>query len=506
MSRPPVDIVLQTLERAQVGVALMDPDYRFLYVNERLAAINGRSPEEHLGRDLEEVVPELAPVVRGLYDQAIRTGEPVVSASLAGSTERGAGTWDASYVPVELDGRTGIGVLVVETTERERAVAETRRRLSQHVALADLGRMGLTSPDPEIVCAAATEMLVRELGADLSGVLRVDPATGHLVMAAGTGFPSGATSGVQGQVGDTSGAGYTLARNELIVTDDAETEDRFTFAPSLLAMGVRSSMSVPIPGSSTPFGVLVALSRTPHHFDEGDGSFVQATANILGATAMRAENEAQLARLAAQRGRLMAEALDTGEREQRQVADVLHEDVLQSVLFARLELRNMQADETEKARVMEALDRATHLVRDLVGSLRTPTLLSHAGLHAALEALARRLQNLSGLETELDVGPGCEGVADDLVHGAVRELLTHALTHGRPSRARIAVSAREDGLALLVADDAQDRGPAELEAALGGAAIGLAGLRERVLAHGGSLTIGPGLDGRGAAIALSLPA
>ena len=76
---------------------------------------------------------------------------------------------------------------------------------------------------------------------------------------------------------------------------------------------------------------------------------------------------------------------------------------------------------------------------------------------------------------------------------------------GARRRARIAVSARADGLALLVADDAEDRGPEQLEAAMGGEAIGLAGLRERVLAHGGALTIGPGLDGRGTAIELSLP-
>ena len=52
---------------------------------------------------------------------------------------------------------------------------------------------------------------------------------------------------------------------------------------------------------------------------------------------------------------------------------MLHEDVLQHLLFARLELRNLAGDEAEKARVMTALDSATHLVRELVGTLRPPT-------------------------------------------------------------------------------------------------------------------------------------
>ena len=505
MNTPPAEILLDVLERAEIGLAVMSPDYRFLYINDPLAAMNGLPVADHHGRRIEEVLPELGPSVRELYDRVLGSGDPIVRHNLVGVAGHGPATWDASYVPVQIAGGTGIGVLIVDTTEREKAVAETHRRLSQQAALAELGRLGLGSPDPETVFNAATQTVVRELGADLSGVMRLDPASGHLVLAAGTGFPSGATLRVEGDVGSTSGAGYTLQQNALIVTEDTETEDRYQVSPALLEMGVRSSMSIPIPGRSGPFGVLGALSRRPHCFDEGDGSFLQAAANILGATAVRAEHESQLAGLAAQRGRLVAEALDSGEREQQQVADVLHEDVLQHLLFARLELRNLAGDEAEKGRVMEALDSATQLVRGIVASLRTPT-LSHAGLVAALEALSRELQDQSGLRTELEIGPGCEGVADVLVHGAVRELLSHAVAHGRPTRARVTVSARGTGLALVVADDAEDRGPAELEEAMGGGAVGLAGLRERVLAHGGALTIGPGLDGRGTAIELSLPA
>ncbi len=42
-----------------VGLCLMDTDLRFLRINQWLAAINGISIENHLGRTLRDIVPEL---------------------------------------------------------------------------------------------------------------------------------------------------------------------------------------------------------------------------------------------------------------------------------------------------------------------------------------------------------------------------------------------------------------------------------------------------------------
>ena len=45
---------------APVGLCLLDKDLRYLRINERLAAINGRPISEHLGRTLREVIPDIA--------------------------------------------------------------------------------------------------------------------------------------------------------------------------------------------------------------------------------------------------------------------------------------------------------------------------------------------------------------------------------------------------------------------------------------------------------------
>ena len=54
-------IELETLYRtAPVGLCLVDRDLRYVRINERLAAINGKPPGEHIGRTIREIIPEIA--------------------------------------------------------------------------------------------------------------------------------------------------------------------------------------------------------------------------------------------------------------------------------------------------------------------------------------------------------------------------------------------------------------------------------------------------------------
>lgn len=48
---------------APVGLALLDRDLRFVRINEWLATINGKPVEAHVGRTLEEIIPEIAPQI-----------------------------------------------------------------------------------------------------------------------------------------------------------------------------------------------------------------------------------------------------------------------------------------------------------------------------------------------------------------------------------------------------------------------------------------------------------
>ncbi|MGI5168251.1 sensor histidine kinase [Spirillospora sp. CA-253888] len=122
-------------------------------------------------------------------------------------------------------------------------------------------------------------------------------------------------------------------------------------------------------------------------------------------------------------------------------------------------------------------------------------------LPALLEAVRS-----AGVPVEVAVRGRPGGLAPPVDHAAYRilqESLTNVLRHGGPAvRARVALDYREDGIAVEVTDDGV--GPGErVEGAMEGG-HGLAGMRERAEALGGTLEAGPGE--RGFAVRAWLPA
>jgi signal transduction histidine kinase len=121
---------------------------------------------------------------------------------------------------------------------------------------------------------------------------------------------------------------------------------------------------------------------------------------------------------------------------------------------------------------------AIDALRDMARGIH-PATLKH-GLHSALDALARQ----SALPVDLDVWTDgrLPGPIEVAVFYIVSEALTNAAKHGRASKVTIRVEAADDRLRLGVRDDGV--GGAEF-----GRGSGLLGLRDRVEALGGWITL-----------------
>jgi signal transduction histidine kinase len=87
----------------------------------------------------------------------------------------------------------------------------------------------------------------------------------------------------------------------------------------------------------------------------------------------------------------------------------------------------------------------------------------------------------------------------------VRELLGNVVKHAGAARATVRVVDGPETVAVQVTDDGRGMDADAFEAALGRGNIGLASARERIAAVGGTIRVGPGLNGRGAGVTIQLP-
>jgi PAS domain S-box-containing protein len=134
------------VQSAPVGVAFLDRELRFVKINEALARLNGVAVEDHIGRTVADVLPDVADVVVPMFRRVLETGEPVLDWELSGETPAAPGqqrSWHETVYPVtNASGEvTGVGAIVVEVTERKLAdqalrEAQTRRGVIAHLATA----------------------------------------------------------------------------------------------------------------------------------------------------------------------------------------------------------------------------------------------------------------------------------------------------------------------------------------------------------------------------------
>ncbi|KAA9008028.1 chemotaxis protein CheB [Histidinibacterium aquaticum] len=126
-----------------IGLCLMDREFRFLRVNEKLAAINGVPADEHVGRTFHDLLPELADELVKPYAQVFETGVPIIGQEFTGRTQvetDGERHWIADLYPVRSGGEVfAVGGCIRDVTEQARMLQRiTRQNEHQKLLLGEL--------------------------------------------------------------------------------------------------------------------------------------------------------------------------------------------------------------------------------------------------------------------------------------------------------------------------------------------------------------------------------
>jgi len=138
MDTPPAQRLAQlqaVYDGAPVGLAFLDRDLRYVNLNRRLAAMNGHTMEEHLGRTVAEMIPEIFPLVEPDVLRALN-GESVSGVELTkpASGPNAGQSILQSYEPARDEGGeiVGVSVALVDITPIKRA-EQARRESETHL-------------------------------------------------------------------------------------------------------------------------------------------------------------------------------------------------------------------------------------------------------------------------------------------------------------------------------------------------------------------------------------
>ena len=196
------------------------------------------------------------------------------------------------------------------------------------------------------------------------------------------------------------------------------------------------------------------------------------------------------------------------EEERGHLARELHDELGALLTAAKLDVARLKSRLADN--LPEASERLAHLTstlntgialkRRIVEDLR-PSSLSHLGLVASLEILAREFEERSGLAITTDLETvELAGSAQLTVYRLVQESLTNIAKYANATQVEISLH----NFDKFITVDVKDNGKGFKLQNIGPGSHGLAGMRHRVEATGGKLTV-TSAENRGTQVGAVLP-
>ena len=208
---------------------------------------------------------------------------------------------------------------------------------------------------------------------------------------------------------------------------------------------------------------------------------------------VRADLEAEVALRTAELTDLSRYLLNAREDERNRLARNLHDDLGALLTSAKLDAARIKARLTKTA--PDELELLSHLVaslnacvamgRNIIENLR-PSALSNLGLVSTLEILTREFTENTGVPVQCQLSPvALSPNAELMLYRVVQEALTNISKYANATLVWVSLGSQNGQVSLAVRDNGQGFNTITKV----GTAYGLLGMRFRVEAEGGHLTV-----------------
>ena len=289
---------------------------------------------------------------------------------------------------------------------------------------------------------------------------------------------------------------YVQRTREPLVVGDATRDDRFARDPYFADVDACSLLAVPVLSRNSLRALLVLENRLIRGAFSGER--LDGVKLIAGQLAVSLDNAQVYAELATSRARIAATADETRRRIERNLHDGAQQRLVQTIFTLRLAQQSLDDGNEDVAdlvgQALESTQRTSDELRELARGIH-PAVLTEGGLAPALKTIAGRsaIPVALDLRTESRLPEPVEVTA----FYVVSEALTNVAKHANASAAHVTVETVNGDLRLSISDDG-----------VGGAdptrGSGLVGLKDRVEAIGGTLTV-QSRPGQGTRLVIEVP-
>ena len=299
----------------------------------------------------------------------------------------------------------------------------------------------------------------------------------------------------------------------IILTSGGESRRARLLDLAAAAAGTVTLLERPISTRTLVRSMQVALRSRRRQYQTRD--LVMQLKNLNETLEHRVAERTRRAVGQAQKLRLLSAQLSLAEEaERRRIAEMLHEDLQQLLVAARMQLaalsrtRDVAQREAIARGIADILERSFKLTKSLTVELAPPVLYEH-GLAAALEWLAAETVKNYNVKVTVQADSSANPKAADVrifLFRAVRELLLNSVKHAVGCAVHITMRCLQpEKVRIIVADDGPGFDPNSLDNERPDSqTVGLLNLRERVSNFGGEFHINSDPK-RGTRITLSLP-